>query len=159
MLQANLRPAAYEALMEMIKNSPRDCYESVQYTTLVILQRLRTVLMIENQTSGADRTQYNELQSSLCATLQSVLRKVTPQDAPNISDAVMEALLQMLSGPGGRSGGVQEDALMAISTLTEVLGEGFLKYMDSFKPFLVTGLQNVTEHAVSKFAVAVLTFT
>ena len=70
-------------------------------------------------------------------------------DAPKISDAVMEALLQMLSGPGGRSGGVQEDALMAISTLTEVMGDAFIKYMDSFRPFLVAGLQNTTEHTVS----------
>ena len=60
----------------------------------------------------------------------------------------MEALLQMLNGPGGRSGGVQEDALMAISTLTEVMGEGFIKYMDSFRPFLLIGLQNTTEQTV-----------
>lgn len=73
---------------------------------------------------------------------------MSPQDAPKISDAVMNALLQMLNGPGGRSGGVQEDALMAISTLTEVMGEGFLKYMDSFQPFLITGLQNINESAV-----------
>jgi importin subunit beta-1 len=73
--QANLRPAAYEALMELIKNSPRDCYDTVQHTTLVILERLRTVLVMENHANAGDRTQYNELQSSLCATLQSVLRK------------------------------------------------------------------------------------
>lgn len=33
--QANLRSAAYEALMEMVKNSPKDCYATVQRTTLV----------------------------------------------------------------------------------------------------------------------------
>jgi importin subunit beta-1 len=74
---------------------------------------------------------------------------VSKQDAPKISDHAMQALLQMLSGPGGRSGGVQEDALMAISTLTEVLGEDFVKYMDSFRPFLVSSLQNISESAVS----------
>jgi importin subunit beta-1 len=73
--QANLRPAAYEALMELIKNSPRDCYETVQHTTVIILERLKTVLIMENQNNAGDRTQFNELQSSLCATLQSVLRK------------------------------------------------------------------------------------
>lgn len=61
----------------------------------------------------------------------------------------MEALLQMLSGPGGRSGGVQEDALMAISTLTEVMAESFIKYMDSFRPYLIAALQNISEHTVS----------
>jgi importin subunit beta-1 len=73
--QANLRPAAYEALMELIKNSPRDCYEIVQHMTVIILERLKTVLIMENQNNAGDRTQFNELQSSLCATLQSVLRK------------------------------------------------------------------------------------
>lgn len=62
--------------MEMIKNSPRDCYDTVQQTTLVILERLRAVLALESHVNGSgDRSQYNELQSSLCATLQSVLRK------------------------------------------------------------------------------------
>ena len=61
--------------MEMIKNSPRDCYDTVQATTLIILERLRTVLQMDSLATGGDRTQYNELQSSLCATLQSVLRK------------------------------------------------------------------------------------
>ena len=29
-----------------------------------------------------------------------------------------------------------------------VLGEGFLKYMEAFKPFLVMGLKNHEEHQV-----------
>ena len=41
--QANLRAAAYEALMEMVKNSPKDCYVTVQKTTMVILDRLQQV--------------------------------------------------------------------------------------------------------------------
>ncbi len=51
--------------------------------------------------------------------LQSVLRKVTPEDAPQISDPIMRALLQMLSSSSGKSSGVQEDALLAVSTLVE----------------------------------------
>ena len=61
--------------MEMIKNSPSDCYETVQQTTLVILERLRAVLVMESHANAGDRNEFNELQSSLCATLQSVLRK------------------------------------------------------------------------------------
>ena len=48
-----------------------------------------------------------------------MLRKVTPADAPQISDPIMTALLQMLSSSTGKSGGVQEDALLAVSTLIE----------------------------------------
>ena len=48
-----------------------------------------------------------------------------------------------------KSGSVQEDALMTVSTLAEVMGEGFIKYIDAFKPFLLMGLKNITEHQVS----------
>jgi importin subunit beta-1 len=64
------------------------------------------------------------LQSLLCATLQSVLRKVTPQDAPQISDHIMNALLHMLSqNANSKASSVQEDAFLAVSTLID--GEVF----------------------------------
>lgn len=152
--QANLRPSAYEAVMEMIKFSPKDCYVTVQKTTMVILERLQQVLQMESHiVNHGDRSQYNDLQSLLCGTLQSVLRKVTPDDAPKISDAIMTALLSMFSSNSCKSDGVQEDALMAVSTLVEVLGENFLKYMDAFKPFLYIGLKNHQEYQVCGTAV------
>lgn len=151
--QANLRGAAYEALMDMIKNAPNDCYAVVQKTTMVILERLNQVLQMESQVQHTDRFQFNDLQSLLCATLQSVLRKVSPEDAPKISDPIMTALLTMFSTTAGKSGGVQEDALMAVSTLVDLLGEKFVKYMDAFKPFLYMGLKNHSEYAVCCAAV------
>lgn len=92
------------------------------------------------------RSQLRQLRFLL---LQSVLRKVTSEDAPQISDSIMTALLQMFNSNSGKSGGVQEDALLAVSTLIEILGEGFLKYMDLFKPFLFIGLKNHAEHQVN----------
>ncbi|XP_016941354.1 importin subunit beta [Drosophila suzukii] len=147
--QANLRGAAYEALMDMIKNSPLDCYLVVQRTTLVILERLNQVMQMETQINNhSDRHQFNDLQSLLCATLQSVLRKVHEQDAPQISDAIMTALLTMFNSSAGKSGGVQEDAFLAVSTLVELLGGQFAKYMPAFKDFLVMGLKNHQEYQV-----------
>ena len=83
------------------------------------------VLQMESRIqSQAERSQYNDLQSLLCSTLQRVLRKVEPADAPMISDSIMRALLQMFqSSVNNKTGGVQEDALMAVSTLVEVLGK------------------------------------
>ncbi|XP_028037337.1 importin subunit beta-1 isoform X1 [Bombyx mandarina] len=152
--QHNLRSAAYEALMEMVKNSPSDCYVTVQKTTMVILERLQQVLQMEiHVSSQADRSQFNDLQSLLCATLHSVLKKVTPDDAPQISDTIMTALLTVFASNAGKAGSVQEDALMAVSTLVEVLGEEFLKYMDTFKKYLYTGLKNHQEYQVCIAAV------
>ncbi|ESN99747.1 hypothetical protein HELRODRAFT_101408 [Helobdella robusta] len=155
--QHNLRSAAYEALMEMVKNSPKDCYVTVQRTTMVILERLQHVLQMESHIqSTSDRVQLNDLQSLLCATLQSVLRKVTPTDAPQISDPIMGALLHMLSTSSGKVGGVQEDALLAVATLIEILGESFLKYMEAFNPFFVAGLKNHEEYQVCQAAVGLV---
>jgi importin subunit beta-1 len=44
-----------------------------------------------------------------------------PNDAPVISDPVMQALLQMLKTNSDKASGVQEDALMAVGTLIEGL--------------------------------------
>merc|ERR1719242_1761720 len=155
---ANLRSAAYEALMEMIKNSPKDCYSTVQKTIMVVLERLQQVLQMESRIqSMTERAQYNDLQSLLCSTLQRVLRKVEPADAPLISDSIMRALLQMFqSSVNNKTGGVQEDALMAVSTLVEVLGEGFNKYMEAFKPFFLVGLKNTAEYQVCHAAVGLV---
>ncbi|TUC69506.1 Importin subunit beta-1 [Bagarius yarrelli] len=100
--QNNLRSAAYEALMEIVKNSAKDCYPAVQKTTLVIMERLQQVLQMEN-----------------------VLRKVQHQDALQISDVVMASLLRMFQSTAG-SGGVQEDALMAVSTLVCLAAVGLV---------------------------------
>lgn len=57
--------------MEMIKNSPRDCYATVQRMTLIILERLNQVLALEGQLqNNSDRAQVSDLQGLLCATLQ-----------------------------------------------------------------------------------------
>jgi importin subunit beta-1 len=44
-----------------------------------------------------------------------------PNDAPLISDPIMQALLQMLKTNSGKASAVQEDALVAIGTLVEGL--------------------------------------
>ncbi|KAL8619198.1 Importin subunit beta-1 [Nucella lapillus] len=155
--QHNLRNAAYEALMELVKNSPKDCYVIVQKTTMIILERLERVLGMEAAIQSTnDRVQYNDLQSLLCATLQSVVRKMTPEDAPKISDQIMTALLSMFQNTTGKAGNVQEDALVAVSTLCEVLGDNFEKYLDAFKPYLLMGLKNYAEYQVCLAAVGLV---
>jgi len=157
--EKNLRISGYEALMELIKNSPKDCYPHVQQTTVDVLHRLERLLNIENQlVSSSDRSQLRDLQSLLCATLQSVLRKMHEDDAALIADPVMTALMHIMSRcvTGRDAGGVMEDALMAVSTLIEVMGEGFGKYMEQFKPYLVGALRAHEEHLVCQAAIGVV---
>ena len=85
--QANLRSAAYEALMEMVKNSPKDCYQTVQKTIMTVMERLQQVLLMESRIqSQSDRAQFNDLQSLLCATLQVSLTLFnTPRNISNVA--------------------------------------------------------------------------
>ena len=75
---------------------------------------------------------------------------MTPDDAPKFSDNIMTALLQMFNSNSCKSGGVQEDALLAVANLMDILGEKFIKYMNSFKPFFFMGLKNHEEYQVKK---------
>ena len=61
--------AAYEAIMELLKSSPRDCYVIVQETTVTIIARLEELLH-HRQNSNEKGGSFNDLQSLLCATLQ-----------------------------------------------------------------------------------------
>lgn len=162
--QNNLRNAAYSAIMELLKSSPRDCYGVVQNTTLVVLERLQKVQELEQQVqTSSDRAQFNDLQSLLCATLQSVLRKIERSDAPRISDAVMQALLRMLHVPAENSAavvteqaGVHEDALLAVTALVEALGDDFFKYMEHLSPILIASLKHHQETQVCLNAIGLL---
>jgi len=98
-----------------------------------------------------------------------------PNDAPLISDPIMQALLQMLKTNSGKASAVQEDALVAIGTLVEgwiriflqhvffiieyfflVLGLHFLKYIDHVLPFLYEALNNHSEYQICSAAVGVV---
>lgn len=174
--QHNLRNAAYSALMALIRSAAQDCYSEVQRVTVVVLERLESIIGLESQVASThDRAQFNDLQSLLCGTLQSVLRKISKDDAPAISDKVMLALVSMFRSTGaslaqgggdqllvngeqksGLSGGVHEDALLAVSALLEAVGELFVKYLDLFMPILVACLRNFRETQICINAVGLL---
>lgn len=88
------------------------------------------------QVSGADKQQLADLESLICATLQSLVRKVSRDDALTISSSVMEALLLMFrTSAAGSSTGVLEDALMTVGVLVE--GE-----LLTYKPLAVKCLKD-----------------
>ncbi|GMR56453.1 hypothetical protein PMAYCL1PPCAC_26648 [Pristionchus mayeri] len=156
--QSNLRLAAFETLMELIKNSPKDCYHVVQNTTLLMLKKLEQLLDMEaHATSASDKSQLMDLQALLCATLQSVVRKMQPGDAPKVADPMMNGLLQIMDRSAGRANNVIEEALVAVSTLVEALKTDFLRYVDALRPHLLRGLSTADDTAVAIAAVGVVT--
>ncbi|KAL3310548.1 Importin subunit beta-1 [Cichlidogyrus casuarinus] len=77
----------------------------------------------------------------------------------------MTALLSMLQSNASKpksedsdnGSGVQEDALLAVSSLVDVLGERFLKYLDSLLPCLVPCLMSMHDTQVCFNAIGLVT--
>ncbi len=89
--------------------------------TAASLARTNTHACTQDRVSGADRQQLADLESLLCGTLQSLLRKISKPDVLAISDSVVQALLVMFQASAGQAGGVQEDAIMTVGVLVEGL--------------------------------------
>ena len=52
--------------MELIKNSPQDCYPVVQSTTMIVLSKLENLLSVEDAlVTAQDRAQLRDLQSQV----------------------------------------------------------------------------------------------
>ncbi|OUC40362.1 HEAT repeat protein [Trichinella nativa] len=155
--QSNLRIAAYESLMSLIKDSPKDCYTVVQNTLLVILKRLNDLLQMEpNLQSANERSQFYDIEGLLCAMLMTVVRRMTAQDLQRIADPIMNCLLQIMKNSCEREGGgAMEDALLASASFAEGLGDSFQKYMTMFFPYVLIALKNREEYQVCSAAVGV----
>ncbi|CAG0913133.1 unnamed protein product [Notodromas monacha] len=154
--QSNLRGSAYEAIMDLASHSAKDCHVAVQETMLVILDRLRQVLSLGGQVdTQPDHQQVVDVQANLCAALQVILRKLQPDEIDTIGDAVMTALLQLLSTTRSHRG-VQEDAIMAVASFIDVSSAKFTKYIEAFVPFLLLGLQAVNSPQVNSVSVGIV---
>ncbi|KAK6050004.1 HEAT repeat protein [Cooperia oncophora] len=152
--QSNLRLAAFETLMELIKNSPKDCYPVVQNTTVLMLKKLEQLLNMEaTTTSSSDKNQLMDLQSLLCATLQSVLRKMRPEDAALVGEHVMNGLVQIMNRTSEQQRRWKCDGRSALGALNN----GFIAYIDALKPHLMRALSNHEEPQVCAAAVGLVT--
>lgn len=87
----------------------------------------------------------NEVQGLMCGALQAVIQKLSDEAVLPFCDNLMTLFLQVLHS---KTATVHEEALMAISAVAARCGENFDKYMSTFKPFLMIGLQNAQEHHV-----------
>ncbi|XP_065178796.1 importin subunit beta-1-like [Sycon ciliatum] len=151
---SHLRSSAYEAVMELVKNSPADCYPVVQSTMMVIMQRVQQLLLMAPDVSQENRSQFNDIQSLLCAALQALLRRMSEEDAATLGPEVFRSLISMLRA--SLTGAVQEDVLMAVGSLVELLGEQFISFMPELKQYLIVALNARNEHDVCFAAVGIV---
>lgn len=85
-----VRGAAFEVLVDLIKHSPTDCYNAVLRIAPAVFENWKYVVNSRMHVKGSD-----EMQSMLFETLQALLDRVKLEDALVISDAVMRTMMDM----------------------------------------------------------------
>ncbi|PCH01810.1 Armadillo-like helical [Penicillium occitanis (nom. inval.)] len=150
-----LRTAAYEVVNAWVTNSANDSLAMVASLSDVILQRLEQTVTLQQQVvSVEDRIALEEMQSSLTVVLLAIVQRLEGEIKPQ-ADRIMHTLLQVLSTLPPKSS-VPDIVFAAVGAVASALEEDFLKYMESFSPFLYKALQNHEEPGLCAIGVGLV---
>ncbi|KAH7341815.1 armadillo-type protein [Rhizoctonia solani] len=145
--ESNFRTAAYEALNAYIANASADNFGAVSQITLTVLQRMETLLNIQNELLNIDdRSNWAELQSNFCSVIISVIRKMGAQVKP-LADRIMTLTLRLVQAAGKQST-ILEDGFLVVGTMSSALGPDIQPYLEAFLPIIVTALKNHEDAAL-----------
>lgn len=156
---ANFRASAYEAIASFVATCANDCIPTVEKLTMAILERLENTTTEEvlGQLVGSDdRRTHLELQANLCSVLTSITRRMGNHIRP-LCDRIVQCLITIMSSANKTSSStVMEDTFLTIGAVCMACEGDFLRYMDSFVPFLHIALSNHEEHAMCSIAVGIV---
>lgn len=150
----NGRVSAYEALSHFVNHSANDTLNLVNDVATEVLSRLdNTIAMRAQITNVEEKGNLEELQVNILALLTSIIRRLKSNVA-GASDNLMEIFIKLLDAQDPDSI-IEEDIFQAVSAVASAVGEGFVKYMDAFLPYLTKALQN-TDSTTCSVAVGVV---
>ncbi|KAJ5091263.1 hypothetical protein NUU61_006133 [Penicillium alfredii] len=150
-----LRTAGYEVLNSFVLNSANDSLPMIATLSDVIIQRLEhTIPMQQQVVSAEDRILLEEMQTSLISVVLAIVQRFEAEIKPQ-ADRIMSVLLQVLSTVGAKSS-VPDVVFATIGAIANALDEDFIKYMDSFTPFLYNALGNQDEPGLCSMAIGLV---
>ncbi|GLB44148.1 putative importin-beta N-terminal domain [Lyophyllum shimeji] len=153
--EANYRTAAYEAITSYLTQATTDAIPVVQNTVVTILQRMETLLGMQNQILGVDdRNNWNELQSNFCGVVICVIRKLNEGIQP-LADRIMTLILQLIQA-AGKTSTVLEDAFLVVGSLASALEANFAPYIQAFLPYLYPALKAHEDTQLCTVAVGII---
>ncbi|KAJ3482200.1 hypothetical protein NLI96_g7140 [Meripilus lineatus] len=151
----NFRTAAYEAITSFVTHAYPDTIPVVQNTAVAILQRMEHLNSVHNQILGVDdRNNWNDLQSSLCSVIISVVRRLNEGIQP-LADRIMTIILQLISA-AGKTSTVLEDAFLVVGSVSSALDQAFSPYINAFLPLLYPALKAHEDAQLCTVAVGVI---
>ncbi|EME28196.1 protein transporter [Galdieria sulphuraria] len=148
----HLQVSSYEAFAPLVHCVSVSCQNFIFQSIPLLLSRLEATFQMEVNGTEA-RNEQAETQGLICASLQAIIQRLR-HDVVEYSDRMMQAFLFVLSS--GSSSSEHEDALLAIGSLADAIGEDFNKYMSHFAPFLSVSLRNWDQVDLCKVAVGVV---
>ncbi|RXK37577.1 importin subunit beta-1 [Tremella mesenterica] len=145
--EANSRTAAYQTIANWIAASALDTLSVVEAVVVAMLTRQEALIGMQNQLVGSDdRNNWIDMQIGISIVLQSALNRA-PQLITPFADRIMTNLLQLLTSSGTHSG-VLEDVFAMIGSIAGALEAGFVKYMPTVQPFIITALTSLQDYQV-----------
>ncbi|OJJ45676.1 hypothetical protein ASPZODRAFT_68627 [Penicilliopsis zonata CBS 506.65] len=150
-----LRTAGYEVLNSFVINAANDSLPLVANLSDVILQRLeQTIPMQQQVVSVEDRITLEEMQTSLTSVLLAIVQRLEVDIKPQ-ADRIMHVLLQNLSTVPPKSS-VPDAIFATVGAISSALEDEFVKYMESFSPFLYNALGNQEEPGLCAMAIGLV---
>ncbi|THC97805.1 hypothetical protein EYZ11_002721 [Aspergillus tanneri] len=150
-----LRTAGYEVLNSFVTNAANDSLPMVANLSNVILQRLEHTIPMQQQVVNVeDRITLEEMQTSLTSVLLAIVQRLETEIKPQ-ADRIMHVALQILSTVPPKSS-VPDVVFATVGAIAGALEEEFIKYMDSFTPFLYNALGNQEEPALCSMAIGLV---
>ena len=149
-----LRTAAYEVLGGFVTNAANDSLQIVASLSDIILRRLEASVPMQKQVvSVDDKITLEELQTSLASVLLCIIQRLEQNIAPQ-ADRIMQVSLEVLNVTGNTS--VPDTIFAVVGALTNSLEADFLKYMESFVPYLYNALGNQEAYGLCAMAIGLV---
>ncbi|KAF9887041.1 karyopherin beta [Aspergillus nanangensis] len=150
-----LRTAGYEVLNSFVTNAANDSLQMVGGLSDVIIQRLEhTIPMQQQVVSVEDRITLEEMQTSLTSVLLAIVQRLETDVKPQ-ADRIMHVMLQVLTTVPAKSS-VPDVVFATVGAIASALEEDFVKYMESFTPFLYNALGNQEEPGLCSMAIGLV---
>ncbi|OJJ34854.1 hypothetical protein ASPWEDRAFT_51106 [Aspergillus wentii DTO 134E9] len=150
-----LRTAGYEVLNSFVTNAANDSLPMVATLSDVMIQRLEQTIPMQQQVINVeDRITLEEMQTSITSVLLAIVQRLELDIKPQ-ADRIMHVLLQVLSTVPPKSS-VPDVVFATAGALAGALEDDFIKYMDSFTPFLYNALGNQEEPGLCAMAIGLV---
>ncbi|KAJ3437744.1 importin subunit beta-1 [Anaeramoeba flamelloides] len=135
--KSNLRFQAYEAISTTFLKSAQDTLDDMLLAVSPLLERLEATFSMELLSSN-DEILQSQIQGSLCGVLQFMSVRLDKQ-IEEYAERLINCFLQVFKNPEAV---VHEEAMMAIDSLINALGTGFLKYLEVVHPYFIGGINS-----------------